>query len=411
VNAADVRALVREHGSPLWLADVDRVRERLHAFRAAWEAVWPDVEIAYSYKTNRLPAFLHAVAREGAVPEVVCAAEYALARDVVRAPGDTIVVNGPAKSDALLERAGDDGALVIADSAGELERAAAAGVTRVGLRVTLPGVGTGASRFGIPQEQIPAAARTARALGLTVEVLHAHVVSTGFRSPLAEAGSLASTIGVEWPPPPDRHARAAAILAGLARELDVATIDMGGGHPPAPAVAEHARAVADALRDHGFTGRLVLEPGRAIVADAVDLALSVVAVKQLDDGTRCAIVDAGTNLLPGALWSWPRIEALDGAPPAAEPTLVTGPLCLNVDVLHPSAELPALDRGDLLLARAVGAYQQVQSTQFGDLRPGVVARDEGRWHLVARNETIGDLIAGDLAASALAGISTEEENQ
>jgi diaminopimelate decarboxylase len=415
VSAGDVRELVREHGSPLWLADVDRVRERLSAFRSAWEAVWPDVEIAYSYKTNRLPAFLHAVARGGAVPEVVCAAEYALARDVVRAPGDSIVVNGPAKPDALLERAGDDGALVIVDSAGELDRAAAAGVTRVGLRVTLPGVGTGASRFGIPQAEVRAAAGAARALGLSVEVLHAHVVSTGFRSQLAEAGSLASTIAVEWPPPPDRHARAAAILAGLARELGVETIDMGGGHPPAPAVTEHARAVADALRAHGFAGRLVLEPGRAIVADAVDLALGVVAVKRLDDGTRCAIVDAGTNLLPGALWSWPRIEAVGGAPDARrgriEPTLVTGPLCLNVDVLHPGAELPALDRGDLLLARAVGAYQQVQSTQFGDLRPAVVARDEGRWHLVARNETIGDLIAGDLAASALAGISTEEENQ
>ena len=82
-----VAALVAEHGSPLWLADVDRARERLAGLRAAWSAVWPDVEIAYSYKTNRTTAFLRAFADDGAGAEVVCAAEYALARDVVGIDG------------------------------------------------------------------------------------------------------------------------------------------------------------------------------------------------------------------------------------------------------------------------------------------------------------------------------------
>jgi diaminopimelate decarboxylase len=186
---------------------------------------------------------------------------------------------------------------------------------------------------------------------------------------------------------------AAATLARLAVELGVDAIDLGGGHPAAPAVSEHARAVTAALRRQGFDGRLLLEPGRAIVTDAVDLAMTVVAVKELDDGTRCASVDAGTNLLPGALWSWPAIEALERGGPTS-PMMVTGPLCLNVDVLHPAAELPQLAPGDLLLARAVGAYHQSQSTQFGDLRPAVAARDHGDWRLVQRSETVGDLIAG-----------------
>ena len=112
------------------------------------------------------------------------------------------------------------------------------------------------------------------------------------------------------------------------------------------------------------------------------------------------IVDAGTNLLPGALWSWPRIEATEDAGASRVPTLVTGPLCLNVDVLHPSALLPPLRPGSLLLVRSVGAYQQSQSTQFGELRPAVVARDGDSWHLVARSESIDSLTAGDLAASA-----------
>lgn len=393
-----VAALLAEHGSPLWLADVDRARERLAGFRAAWSAVWPDVEVAYSYKTNRTTALLRAFADEDAGAEVVCAAEYALARDVVGVAGARITVNGPAKPDALLARCAADGALVVADSAAELERLALAGVARAGLRVGLPGPEGHPSRFGIAPAGVVAAGRRARNLGLTLEVLSVHVVSTDFTAALGSeadpARTLAANVRVGWAKPPAVHAQAATVLARLAAELGVTTIDLGGGLPAAPAVAEHAAAVADALRREAFGGRVLLEPGRALVADAVDLALTVVAVKTLADGTACAVVDGGTDLLPGSLWAWPRLEALE--PRAGDaPTLVAGPLCLNIDVVAPAAQLGELAVGDVLIARAVGAYQQVQSTQFGDLRPAVVARDGGTWRLARRREELADLIISD----------------
>ncbi len=390
-----VEALLAEHGSPLWLADVDRARERLAALRAAWTAAWADIEISYSYKTNRTTAFLRAFADDGAGAEVVCAAEYALARDVVGIEGAQITVNGPAKPDALLARAAADGALVIADGASELERLALAGVTRAGLRVGLPGAQGTPSRFGIAPGEIVAAGRRARDLGLELEALHVHLVSTDFTAQLGaeDRGTLAANVRVGWAKPPAVHAHAASILAGLAGELGVGTIDIGGGIPaaPSPAADACAAAVAGALRAQGFAGRLMLEPGRALVADAVDLACTVVAVKALADGSACAVLDAGTDLLPGALWAWPRLEALaprGGGPP----TLVAGPLCLNIDVLAPAAGLGALEPGDTLVAREVGAYQQVQSTQFGDLSPAVVARDGGTWRLHRRREELSDLI-------------------
>jgi diaminopimelate decarboxylase len=392
--------LLAEHGSPLWLADVDRARERLAGLRAAWSAVWPDVEFSYSFKTNRTTPFLRAFAEDGAGAEVVCAAEYALARDVVEIEGPRITVNGPAKPDALLARAADDGALVIADSAQELERMALAGVVRAGLRVGLPGPEGTPSRFGIAPGEIVVAGLRARELGLTLELLHVHLVSTDFTAQLGAggtgSGTLAASVRVGWAKPPAVHAQAASLLAGLAAELGVSTIDIGGGIPAAPSAAAdaHAAAVACALHAAGFEGRLVLEPGRALVADAVDLACTVVAVKTLADGSACAVLDAGTNLLPGALWAWPRLEAL--APRAGTtPTLVAGPLCLNIDVLAPAAQLGELAVGDVLIAREVGAYQQVQSTQFGDLRPAVVARDGAGWRLRSRREELSDLTNSD----------------
>ncbi len=391
--------LLAEHGSPLWLANLDVVRDRCRAFAAAWRAEWPDVEIAYSHKANRLPAILRALAEKGIGHQVACEAEYRMACSVAKAEGRSIVVQGPAKPPALLERAAADGALVIVDSLAELRRVAAAGVSRVGVRVCLPGVGHGTSHFGVPMSEVQLAPRHAAGLGLRIEALAVHLVSAGFDRPLAEIDRLASALVVKWPQPPERFATAARMLAGLAQRMGAPVIDVGGGFPPAPQEAMYARAVAGAIGGAGFEGRVLVEPGRALVAEAVDLACTVTAIKRLPDRRRCVILDAGTNLLPGTLFAWPHIEAPGyvDAPPA-EPALVTGPLCTNVDVLHPAAELPALSEGDAVIIRGVGAYQQSQSTQFGDLRPAVVVRDDGHWRLCSRRELLDDLVATDLGA-------------
>jgi diaminopimelate decarboxylase len=385
--------LIAEHGSPLWLADVDRVRDNARALRRAFAEHWPATRLAYSYKTNRLAAFLGAVDEEGLAPEVVCEAEYRLAREVVGAPAEAIVVNGPGKPDTLLARAAADGALIVVDSIDELDRVAAAGGQRAGLRVAVDSFGAAPSRFGIEPGAVRQAARRARELGIRVETLSAHLVSMDFASRPDADTPLAQTVVGAWPKPAALHADLAGLLARLARDdVPVGTLDLGGGHPAPAQAGEHARAIAAALHREGYTGDLLLEPGRAVVADAVDLACTVVAFKTLRDGTACAVLDAGTNLVPGSLWGWPRVEPLavasDGAP---GPTLLTGPLCLNIDVIHPAAALPPLRPGDTLLLRAVGAYHQAQSTQFGELRPAVVARDGGSWRLVQPRETLAHL--------------------
>lgn len=389
--------LIAEHGSPLWLADVDRFRVNLCDFRTAWREQWPDTRVAYSYKTNRLLAFLQAAELDGACAEVVCEAEYRLAAGVVETAPRSIVVDGPAKPDSLLARAGAGGSLVLADSAAELERAAAHGVRRIGLRVALQSFTGARTRFGIPPGEVAAAARAAAGLGLSVEALSTHLVSTDF-------DPRTGRVVVSWPRPPDEHARAARALAELAADLEadghaIAMIDLGGGFPSAQHVHRHARAVADVLRQAGFDGILLLEPGRALAADAVDLAFTVVAIKTLADGCRCLVCDAGTNLLPGALSAPPRLEAPDRRG-VSSLALVTGPLCLNVDVLHPRAELPVLKPGDALVARGVGAYQHACSTQFGEPRPAVLTCERGRWRLHQHAESFEVPTDGDHCQAA-----------
>jgi diaminopimelate decarboxylase len=378
--------LVSSYGSPLWLADVDRFAANLRAFAAVWSARWPKTRIAYSCKTNRLLPLLRAAAGAGASAEVVCEAEYELAARGAAIDPERIVVDGPAKPESLLARAGQDGALVLADSVAELERAACRGIRRIGLRVALDSFTRAQTRFGIPPGEIVAAAGAAAALGLTVRALSTHLVSTDFDPRTGH-------VVVSWPREPAEHARAARLLADLAAELcasshGIEELDLGGGLPEPAASEPHARAVIGALREAGFAGGLLLEPGRAIVADAVDLAFTVVSVKSLGDGKRCVACDAGTNFLPAALQSPVRVEApgIDGP---RTPALVSGPLCLNVDVLHPDAALPTLEPGATLVARAVGAYQQAASTEFGERRPAVALREDGFWRLYCAPDSRG----------------------
>jgi diaminopimelate decarboxylase len=384
------------HGSPVWMARTDTVREALGALRDTFAGEWPDTAVAYSYKTNRLLPFLRALAAEGALAEVVCDAEYRIAREVVGVAGEDIVVNGPVKPAGLLVRAADDGALVVADGEDDLERALAAGVRRLGVRLAVPGALGAATRFGVPARDVPRLVRRAVAAGAEVESLAVHLVSTDLTAIPDASRPLAGAVRVRWPRPPGDHARAAAALAALAATLaadgmPVATLDLGGGVPPPPATARHAAAIAAALRAGGFRGRLMVEPGRALVAAAVDLVCTVMAVKHLADGRRVVVVDAGTNLVPGAMWTWPRVTAHDRRG-ATSPAMVAGPLCLNTDVLHPAADLPDLVPGDRLTVHGVGAYQQVQSTQFGDARPAVLARDRGGWTLARPRETLADVL-------------------
>ena len=402
-----VSDLVAEYGSPLWMADLDRARDAFRDLSALFARNWGDTEIAYSFKTNRLVALLVALTDEGAAAEVVCDAEYALARDVLALDGDRVVINGPAKTDALLARAACDGALVMCDAADEIDRATAAGVGRIGLRVSQPGAFGAASRFGIPPDEVVAAAGRAARFGLQLEALGTHVVSTDVLVPPDAGSRLADRVRVLWPRGPEDHVRAARCLARIAREVRVAgwpirTLDIGGGLPaPADSVG-HVHGIAQALRDEGFDGRLIAEPGRALVAAAVDLVCSVVAVKRLEDGRRAVVVDAGTNHVAGALWQWPSVRSLEDGPPAG-PAMVCGPLCLNIDILHPAADLPDVRPGELIVIEGVGAYAQSHATQFGDVRPAVIARDHGRWTLARRREELSDLIDPEMPASIAIG--------
>ncbi len=402
LDGAAVPELLARFGSPLFVLSEKQLRRSYQAVARAFGTRYPRVQLAWSYKTNYLNAVCRVFHQEGAWAEVVSGMELekALGNGV---PGPQIIFNGPGKTSADLARAADVDALIHLDNLDELHRllAVAAGRPhrpRVALRVNLDaGIFPQWDRFGFNLEngqawqalqQVVAAADRLELVGL-----HCHL-GTFILQPAA--------FGV-----------AAAKLAALARRCQqelgaaISYLDLGGGLPSlntlkgsflpgpdaTPPLDDYAAAVAEALLGAGFAPDarplLVLEAGRALVDEAGYLLGTVLATKRLADGRRATVVDFGVNLLFTSYWYDHHISPVRAAAAPPEPTVLYGPLCMNIDVLRESLSLPPLAAGDQLVVHRVGAYNLSQWQQFITLRPNVLLLDEqGQPHVIREAETL-----------------------
>jgi diaminopimelate decarboxylase len=401
LEGADVRALRAQFGSPLFVLSERQLRRTYqHAVRA-FSTRYPLVQFAWSYKTNYLNAVCRTFHQEGAWAEVVSGFEFekALLNGV---PGPHILFNGPGKSAADLRRAVEHDAVVHIDHFDELHLLLTLAPElprrpRVAIRVNMDtGVYPQWDRFGFNYENgqaWQALARIGATNALELVGLHCHI----------------GTFMLQ----PSAYATAAAKLCALAhrcrRELGVTVqyLDLGGGFPSTntlkgaylpgadtvPPLDEFAEAITRTILSAGFRPDelplLILEAGRALVDDAGSLLGTVLATKRLADGRRATIVDFGVNLLFTAYWYDYTISPTRAYSDQTESTVLYGPLCMNIDVLRESVNLPLLASGDQLVVHKVGAYNLSQWQQFIGLRPNVILLDpQGQPHLIREAETL-----------------------
>ena len=398
----DAAALAERYGSPLFLASAETITGNLETLRREFSSRYPKVAVSYSYKVNSIPGILEVIHRDGTWAEVASGFEYELARRL-GVPGASIVFNGPYKTRGELERALDEGALVNVDNRDELEtlkRIAAEGGRDVaaGIRVSTDvGINQLPDRFGFNLEsgEAEAAARECVDAGIRVAGLHIHLTSYIIR-PGGGEGSPAHDIELIWPKDPEAYRRAAENLARLAKDLEarhgirVEYLDMGGGFPSVGALGPYVEAVTGPLLS-GFKGDdlplLILEPGRAVVSDAIDLVATVVSSKEIPGGRRAVVIDAGVNLLPTSFWRHQTVELIGNPEGEPKETIVYGPLCLQTDIIT-RASLPPLGPGDRLVVKNVGAYNIPQSGTFIFPRPPVVLIENGEPRVIRERETV-----------------------
>jgi diaminopimelate decarboxylase len=398
VGGCDAVELVREFGSPAYIVAEDDLRRRARWFREALAARHDDYDVLFASKAFPCTAVYRVLADEGLACDVASGGELSLA---LRAGFDParIYLHGNAKSDRELREglAADVGHIVL-DSFDEFDRleAIAAELGRhqeVLIRVT-PGVagdthhaistGQEDSKFGFSVSEAAAAIeRLERVAHLVLVGLHFHIGSQLFELE------------------PFR-----AAVRAIAELGDFPVYNLGGGlgvaytasqHPPA--IADYVEVIVAAVHDElGAGKRLLLEPGRALVANSSVTLYTVQTVKR--NVSTWVAVDGGMsdNLRPMLYGS--VYEAMLANRMLATPTercQIAGKHCESGDVIVRDAVLPEPSAGDIVVTPATGAYGYSLANNYNGVpRPPVIFCREGDARVVVRRETYDDLAARDV---------------
>lgn len=365
---AAVEALPRPVSAYLYDPGVARARA------VALRAVLPDwAEVFFALKANSFEPVVDELATAVHGFEVASAAEAAQARAASARAGRPFraVASGPGKSESLLAALVDTGVEAVnVESRLEVERVAALGRARgISIPVTLRvnpehvelagclAMGGAATPFGIPEEDLPDVLDVAcREEGLEVVGFHVHAVSGNLD---AEAHARYVRWCLEW-----------SSTTAAVHGVDLRVVDAGGGLGVAFGggdgfdIDAFGRALADLRLPAGC--RLVLEPGRWMVADCGWYAAEVVDVKRAR-GTTFLVVRGGINhfLLPA---SWDIVHRFTVVPadawtpghhrPGVCDGLVTvaGELCTPEDVLARDVHVDRVRAGDILVFPQAGSY-------------------------------------------------------
>ena len=385
--------LAAEHGTPLYVLDLDRVAENYERFSAAF----PDAHVMYAAKAHTGQAVLSKLLETGADIECAAWGELQRAIDAGTPPGTLqyTAVNPP---DHDLDYAVDlsaahPGLTITAGARDTFDRLEERGYDgRVAIRVN-PGIGTGHhekvatgkdAKFGIPYEQVPAVAADV-ADRFDLVGLHAHAGSGVLHDDLED------------------HCRAIAKVADMGRTVidevgDLEFVDFGGGFGVPYREDEDPldmQVVGEKVRDAvgDLDAQIKLEPGRYVVADAECILTEVNTVKETPAATVVGVdASLATLIRPAMFGSYHPIRNVSAPDREAEPVSVGGPCCTSADVFCTDRPIARPERTDLLAIGNAGAYGYELANQFhSQPRPAEVAIERGETRVVRERETLDDV--------------------
>ncbi len=410
-EAVSLARLADDVGTPFYCYSTATLVRHVNVLAEAFSG--QDALICFAVKANSNQSVLKTLARLGIGMDVVSEGELRRALAAGVAP-DKIIFAGVGKTrEELAFALAHDILAFNVESEAELEALSEVAArlgrrARVAIRVnpdvdarTHHKISTGKSenKFGVPYLAAPALYAAARRLpALSAEGVHMHI------------GSQITDLA------PFRDAF--RLLRDLVLELrrdghTIRQLDIGGGlgvpyrrdDPPPPHPDEYAALAKAALGD--LETRLVLEPGRMIVANAGILVTRVIYAKEAADHV-FTIVDAAMNdLIRPTLYEahheiWPVEEARADEPPVFQD--VVGPVCETGDYLALRRPLPPFEAGDLMAVMTAGAYGAVMSSTYNSrlLVPEVLVNGES-FAVVRPRQTYEELIGLDRVAPWLAG--------
>jgi len=398
LGGCDAVELTERFGTPVYVVVEDDLRARAREFLDAISTRHADSDILFASKAFSCSAVYRTLAQEGLACDVASGGELALALNAGFDPR-RIYLHGNAKSAAELREALAAGVgHIVLDSFDDLERLERIAAERhrrqeVLIRVT-PGVagdthqaistGQADSKFGFSiSAASEAIERLADAEHLELVGLHAHIGSQLLElEPFRAAVRTIAALG-EFP--------VYNLGGGLGAAYTVAQ------HPPR--IDDYVDAIVTTLHEElGPDKRLLLEPGRALVANSTVTLYTIETVKR--NISTWVAVDGGMsdNLRP-MLYGSPY-EALIADRPLAAGTVrchLAGKHCESGDVIVRDLMLADPAPGDIVATPATGAYGYSLANNYNGVpRPPVVFCRDGAARVVVRRETYEDLMSRDV---------------
>ena len=410
VGGCDTVELAREFGTPAYVVAEDDLRARARAFvQAGATAGHADFHTVFASKAFPCTAVLALFAQEGLWCDVASGGELHLALNAGYA-AERIVMHGNAKSEAELQmvletRVG----LIVVDNFDELDRlerliagdAHGREPQGVLIRVT-PDVrgethekistGQADSKFGFSMDDARAAIERVEGIdGLELAGLHAHIGSQlleldPFRCEVAELAKLGS----------ETHPPGGFSVWDLGGGLGVAYTE---SQPSPPTIEEYVGMLVRGAREHGMDApgkRLLIEPGRALTANAGVTLYTVESVKR--NVSTWVGVDGGMsdNLRPMLYCASYEAHVADRFGGATS-CVLAGKHCESGDVIVREALLDDPRPGDVIVTPATGAYGFAMANNYNGVpRPPVIFCRDGDAREVVRRESFDDLIARDV---------------
>ncbi|WGE63011.1 diaminopimelate decarboxylase [Actinobacillus equuli subsp. haemolyticus] len=391
-----VSDIINQYGTPAYIYSRATLERHWHAFDKAFGS-HPHL-ICFAVKSNSNIALLNVMARLGSGFDIVSQGEL---ERVLAAGGEPskVVFSGVAKSHSEIQRALEVGIRCFnIESIAELHRinevAGQLGkIAPISLRVnpdvdahTHPYISTGLkeNKFGVSVTQAREVYRLAKSLpNVKITGMDCHIGSQL----------------IELQPFLDATDRLIVLMEQLKEDgIELHHLDLGGGlgvpyngeEPPHP--TEYAKALLEKLKGYADL-EIILEPGRAITANAGILVTKVEYLKANED-RNFAIVDTGMNdmIRPALYEAYMQITEVDQSLVREKAVYdVVGPICETSDFLGKGREL-AIKQGDLIAMRSAGAYGAAMSSTYNSRPQAVeIMVDGDQAHLIKARASFADL--------------------
>lgn len=412
---SDVVLLAEKYGTPLYIMDENRIRSNCQIYIDAMGKYFDDSLVVYASKAAAFKRMYEIMADEHMGIDVVSVGEIYTAVQAGMSLQNAYFHSNN-KTDYDVEFAMNNGVgYFVVDNEEELfaiERIAGENSKKqkVLLRLT-PGIDTHTyeavntgkvdSKFGSAIETGQAEEITRLALKLgSVDLVgfHCHIGSQVFDS--------------------DTFLRGSEIMLGFMADMrdkygyETRQLSLGGGYgvryvesDPEIDIAENIKEVSERIKSTCASlslrvPKILMEPGRSIVADAGMTVYSVGTIKEIPKYKNYVSVDGGMTDNPRfalygsqyTLYVANRMKEKNNF--KAD---VVGRCCESGDIIQPDVEMPRPQRDDIIAVCTTGAYNYSMASNYNRVaRPAVVMVNDGKDYQAVKRESLDDLVANDL---------------